>query len=84
MDLYIQVINSYNRDNIFRYVYHLGSSHNGLDDDGDWNIKEDDLNGNGYPDPGEPNVDEADEGRVNRTDISIFPIIPSIGINIDF
>jgi hypothetical protein len=55
-----------------------------LDDDGDWNVKEDDLNGNGYPDPGEPNVDEADEGRVTKQDISIFPIIPSIGINIDF
>lgn len=62
----------------------MGNTHNGLDDDGDWNVKEDDLNGNGYPDPGEPNVDEADEGRVTKQDISIFPIIPSIGINIDF
>ncbi len=84
MDLYLQVINSYNRDNIFRYVYHLGSSSNGLDDDGDWDEKNDDINGNGYPDPGEPNVDEADEEQVKRNDISIFPIIPSIGINIDF
>ena len=84
MDFYIQVINSYNRDNIFRYIYHMGNTHNGLDDDGDWNVKEDDLNGNGYPDPGEPNVDEADEGRVTKQDISIFPMIPSIGINIDF
>lgn len=84
MDLYLQVINSYDRDNIFRYIYYFGSSHNGLDDDGDWDKKEDDLNSNGYPDPGEPNVDEADEEQVQRNDISIFPIIPSIGINIDF
>ncbi len=84
MDLYLQVINSYNRDNIFRYVYHRGSSSNGLDDDGDWNKEKDDINGNGYPDPGEPNVDEADEEQWKRNDISIFPIIPSIGINIDF
>jgi len=84
MDLYLQVINSYNRDNIFRYIYYFGSSHNGLDDDGDWDKKEDDLNSNGYPDPGEPHVDEADEEQVQRNDISIFPIIPSIGINIDF
>ena len=84
MDLYIQVINSYNRDNIFRYIYHFGSSHNGLDDDNDWLPDKHDTNGNGYPDPGEPNVDEADEGRISRQDISIFPIIPSIGINIDF
>ena len=84
MDLYIQVINSYNRDNIFRYIYHFGSSHNGIDDDNDWLPDKHDTNGNGYPDPGEPNVDEADEGRISRQDISIFPIIPSIGINIDF
>lgn len=84
MDLYLQVINSYNRDNIFRYIYHVGSSRNGLDDDGDWDKKKDDINGNGYPDPGEPHVDEADEERVTRKDLSIFPIIPSIGISIDF
>lgn len=84
IDLFVQVINSYNRDNIFRYVYHMGSTHNGVDDDGDWDVKTDDTNGNGYPDFGEPNVDEADEGRIQRNDISIFPLIPSIGITIRF
>ncbi len=83
-DLYLQVINSYNRDNIFRYFYNVGNIYNGLDDDNDWEKDKHDTNGNGYPDPGEPNVDESDEGRITRTDISVFPIIPSIGINIDF
>jgi len=84
IDLYLQVINSYNRHNIFRYIYSVGSTYNGIDDDNDWNKNKDDTNGNGYPDPGEPHVDEPDEGRVSRKDISIFPIIPSIGVNIDF
>ena len=30
----------------------------GRDNDGDWDIRRDDLNGNGIPDPGEPRVDE--------------------------
>ncbi|MFQ6678061.1 MAG: carboxypeptidase-like regulatory domain-containing protein [Fidelibacterota bacterium] len=84
LDLYLQVINSYNRDNIFRYFYTVGNIYNGLDDDADWEKDKHDTNGNGYPDPGEPNVDEPDEGKVTRSDISVFPIIPSIGINISF
>lgn len=84
MDVYVQIINSYNRDNIFRYVYTMGNAYNGIDDDGDWIKTEHDANGNGYADPGETNVDEADEGRVTRDDISIFPLIPSIGITVDF
>ena len=84
MDIFIQIINSYNRDNIFRYVYHMGSVYNGIDDDGDWDPEIHDTNGNGYPDYGEPNVDEADEGKVLRNNISVFPLIPTIGLSIDF
>lgn len=84
MDIFLQIINSYNRDNIFRYVYHMGNAANGIDDDGDWDITTDDTNGNGYPDYGEPHVDEDDESRVQRNDISIFPLIPSIGFTIRF
>ena len=84
MDIFIQIINSYDRNNIFRYVYHLGSTYNGVDDDGDWDIEKHDTNGNGYPDYGGPNVDEPDEGIVQRTDISIFPLIPSVGFSIRF
>ncbi len=62
----------------------MGNQYNGLDDDGDWDKNLHDDNGNGYPDPGETNVDEADEGRITKSDISIFPLIPSIGITIDF
>ncbi|RMF07746.1 MAG: hypothetical protein D6762_06970, partial [Candidatus Neomarinimicrobiota bacterium] len=80
-DLNLQVINAYNRKNIFQYIYTLGSTRNGLDDDGDWNPKTDDLNSNGRADAGEPHVDEPDEGRVQRQAISIFPLLPSIGIS---
>ncbi len=31
---------------------------NGIDDDGDWDMVEDDLNGDGQPNPDEPHVDE--------------------------
>lgn len=34
----------------------------GFDNDWDWDIETDDLNANGKPDPGEPNVDEPGEG----------------------
>ena len=84
VDLYFQVINAYDRQNIFRYTYNSGSAFNGLDDDGDWDVKSHDTNGNGTPDPGEPNVDEPDEGKVTRNEISVFPLIPTIGISIDF
>ena len=84
VDLYFQVINAYDRQNIFRYAYNSGSAFNGLDDDGDWDVKSHDTNGNGTPDPGEPNVDEPDEGKVTRNEISVFPLIPTIGISIDF
>ncbi len=83
LDLSLQVINAYNRANIFRYVYLIGSTENGLDDDGDWVKEKDDLNHNGLPDAGEPHVDEEDEGIIRREDVSIFPLIPSIGIAID-
>ena len=84
MDFYFQIINAYNRENIFRYAYSSGSVFNGLDDDGDWIIEEHDTNKNGKPDPGEPNVDDPDEGKVVRNDISIFPLIPTFGLTIDF
>ena len=30
------------------------------------------------------NVDEPDEGRIQRQDINLFPIIPTIGITFEF
>ena len=84
MDIYVQVINVLNRKNIFRKSYNVGSTYNGLDDDGDWDEDKHDTNGNGKPDVGEPNVDEADEGRLKVNDISLFPIIPTIGFSWEF
>ena len=83
-DFFIQVINTYDQKNIFRYIYRLGNDQNGIDDDDDWVEEEHDLNGNGNPDKGEENVDEADEGRMQRNDISLFPLIPTIGLTIYF
>ena len=83
-DLFFQIINSYNRENIFRYGYSLGSTYNGIDDDGDWEEKKHDKNGNKRPDVGETNVDEPDEGRIQRQEINLFPIIPTIGITFEF
>jgi hypothetical protein len=65
-------------------VYQLGNVYNGIDDDGDWVEKDHDANDNGVPDVGEVNVDEEDEGRMQRKDISLFPVIPTIGITIYF
>ena len=84
MDIYVQVINVLNRENIFRKSYNVGSTYNGLDDDGDWDEDKHDTNGNGKPDVGEPNVDEVDEGRLQVNDISLFPIIPTIGFSWEF
>jgi len=79
-----QIINTYNKKNIFTYIYKLGSISNGKDDDGDWVEKEHDANGNGQPDVGEINVDEEDEGRIQEDPLSLFPIIPSVGFTIYF
>jgi len=84
MDLFFQIINTYNKKNIFTYIYKLGSISNGKDDDGDWVEKEHDANGNGQPDVGEINVDEEDEGRIQEDPLSLFPIIPSVGFTIYF
>ena len=84
MDIYVQVINVLNRENIFRKSYNVGSTYNGLDDDGDWDEDKHDTNRNGKPDVGEPNVDEVDEGRLQVNDISLFPIIPTIGFSWEF
>ena len=84
MDFYIQIINAYNRKNIFRYIYGSGNVYNGIDDDGDWDKDKNDTNENNVPDRGETNVDEPDEARISRSDISIFPLIPTFGITIDF
>ena len=83
-DVFMQVINAYNRKNIFTYTYPLGNTFNGIDDDRDWDRKDHDSNGNGRPDKGEPNVDEDDEGRIQRNPVSLFPIIPTIGITWNF
>ena len=83
-DLFFQIINTYNRKNVFRYGYSLGNIYNGIDDDGDWELKKHDKNGNKRPDVGETNVDEPDEGRIQRRVINLFPIIPTIGITFEF
>lgn len=84
MDIYVQIINVFNRKNIFRKSYNLGSTYNGIDDDNDWDEEKHDTNGNGKPDVGEVNVDEEDEGRLQVNDISLFPIIPTIGFSWEF
>ena len=84
MDVYVQIINLFNRKNTFRKSYSVGSIYNGVDDDGDWDEEEHDANGNGKPDVGEFNVDEQDEGRLQVNDISLFPIIPTIGFSWEF
>jgi len=84
MDIFVQVINILNRENIFRKGYDVGSPYNGIDDDGDWDEELHDTNGNGSPDVGEPNVDEADEGKIRERNISLFPIIPTIGFTWEF
>ena len=84
MDIYVQIINVFNRKNIFRKSYNVGSIYNGVDDDRDWDEEKHDANGNGKPDVGEINVDEEDEGRLQVNDISLFPIIPTIGFSWEF
>ena len=84
MDVYVQIINLFNRKNTFRKSYNVGSVYNGIDDDRDWDEEKDDANGNGKPDVGEFNVDEQDEGRLQVNDISLFPIIPTIGFSWEF
>lgn len=83
-DLFMQVINAYNRENVFTYTYPLGDTNNGIDDDGDWDARKHDKNGNKRADKGEPNVDEDDEARIQRKPVSLFPIIPTIGITWNF
>jgi len=83
-EFFIQVINAYWQKNVFRYFYEFGNSFNGLDDDGDWDKELHDDNGNGVPDWGEPNVDEADEGTPQLQTINGLPIIPTIGISVEF
>jgi len=41
-EFFIQVVNAYWRENIFRYIYQWGNTYNGIDDDGDELIDEDD------------------------------------------
>ena len=84
MDIFLQIINTFNRKNIFRKSYSLGTSSNGLDDDDDWVEEDHDTNGNGQPDVGEPNVEEADESKIQENKISLFPLIPTIGFAWEF
>ena len=84
MDVYVQIINLFNRKNTFRKSYNVGNTYNGIDDDRDWDEDKHDTNGNGQPDVGEVNVDEDDEGRLQVNDISLFPIIPTIGFSWEF
>lgn len=55
VDFFIEVINAYWRQNVFRYFYHFGDTHNGIDDDHDDKIDEPDegtpqrISLNGFP-----------------------------------
>jgi len=87
---FMQVINAYNRKNIFRYFY-TTQNVEGVDDDGDWTIEDDKNNnfvGDYYFDGNswvpENNVDEPDENIPQKQELSIFPIIPTIGLSIEF
>jgi len=62
----IQVVNAYWKENVFRYMYLFGSTENGIDDDND------EL------------IDEEDEGTPKRNDIFGLPLIPSVGVSIEF
>jgi len=84
VDFFFQIINTLNRSNTFRKIYSLGSPYNGLDDDGDWDKELHDTNGNGKADPGETNVDESDEGKINELSIGLFPILPTFGFTWEF
>ncbi len=84
VDFFFQIINTLNRSNTFRKIYSLGSPYNGLDDDGDWDKELHDTNGNGRADPGETNVDESDEGKINERSIGLFPILPTFGFTWEF
>jgi len=84
VDFFFQIINTFNRSNTFRKTFSLGSPYNGLDDDGDWDKDLHDSNGNGKPDPGETNVDESDEGKINERSIGLFPILPTFGFTWEF
>lgn len=84
IDFFFQIINTFNRSNTFRKIFSLGSPYNGLDDDGDWDKDLHDSNGNGKPDPGETNVDESDEGKINERSIGLFPILPTFGFTWEF
>ncbi len=66
IEFFIQIVNTYWKKNVFRYVYTFGSTANGIDDDGD------------------EKIDEPDEGRPRRLTINGLPIIPSIGVSIEF
>ena len=84
VDFFFQIINTLNRSNTFTKIYSLGSPYNGLDDDGDWDKDLHDTNGNGRADPGETNVDESDEGKINERSIGLFPILPTFGFTWEF
>ena len=66
IDFFIQIINLYWQKNVFVYNYVFGDSNNGIDDDGDGII------------------DNNNEDLPIRNETYGFPIIPSIGVKIDF
>jgi hypothetical protein len=66
IDIFLQLVNAYNRRNVFRYFYLFGSTNNGVDDDNNGRID----------DPG--------EGIPQREPVSIFPILPSLGVTFEF
>ena len=93
-DIFFQLINAYNnKNNVQQYFYSLGDLYNGLDDDGDWDVEKHDIGseecpgcaGNKLPDPGEPNVDELDEGQFKKNSFILFQqVIPVVGFSIKF
>ena len=66
IDLFIQLINAYWRNNPFNQRYIFGNSENGVDDDGDGVI------------------DNASEDSPIKKELYGFPLLPTIGVKIDF
>ena len=84
MDIYVQVINVFNRKNTFRKTYNVGSIYKINYNDGDRYQDKHESKGKAKPHHRKQNVDESDEGRLQVNNISLFPIIPTIGFSWEF
>jgi hypothetical protein len=62
--VFYQVLDEKNVTGSAYEVEFFDTGNDGLDNNGNWNPITDDLNGNGEPDPDEPNVDENDNDEI--------------------